>query len=116
MIVSFRLNNIIIYIKHINKLNKKIMRTKILSILALLLMTAAGAWADGECGDGVTWSLSDGVLTITKSGTGTGAMADFDYDFPGRRSSYESITKVTIGDGVTTFGKNVFENATKYKH
>jgi len=50
------------------------MSKKLLSIIALLCLTLSSAWADGSCGDGVTWSYDAGTLTISYSGSGTGAM------------------------------------------
>ena len=67
-------------------------------------MTAAtGAWAD------VTWSLSDGTLTIS----GTGAMADYSkasaQPWSGSRTS---ITSIVVGEGVTHIGNSAFRTCT----
>lgn len=87
----------------------------------------------GECGENLTWSLEDGVLTI--SGTGT-TMAVYNWDaYPwyDERASISSIvfntpnmenissyafyqcsaiTEVTIPDAVTTIGGNAFRDCT----
>lgn len=36
----------------------------------------------GSCGDGVTWSYENGVLTISADGTGTGRMTDYSEPYP----------------------------------
>ena len=54
---------------------------------------------NGTCGDNITWSLEDGVLTIS----GTGAMYD--------SCSWEhidEISSVVLGDGITHIGENAF--------
>ncbi len=78
-----------------------------------LLVSSTMAWADanGSCGDNLTWTYnsSTGALTIT----GTGAMTDYDY-WGGNYAPWyeyrESITSVTIADGVTTIGKYAFRD------
>ncbi len=52
---------------------------------------------------GVTWTLSNGTLTIS----GQGEMKDNDWS-----SQRESITNVVIKDGVTSIRKNAFDNCT----
>lgn len=63
--------------------------------------------AGGSCGDGLTWTLSDGVLEITYSGTGTGRMND-SYMQSLFYSYSDSIVNVVIGDGVTYIGEYAF--------
>ena len=60
---------------------------------------------NNKCGDNVTWSLADGVLTIS----GTGPMYD-DFGYYGRPwfSDKDSITGIVIEDGVTSIGDDVF--------
>ena len=92
---------------------------KVCSLLALLLLTTQGAWAEvvasGNCGttdheSDVTWSLTDaGVLTIS----GTGVMADFgnpnfDTKAPWYASYASNITSVVIESGVTSVGNYAF--------
>ena len=96
------------------------MRTKPLSILALLLI-AAGAWAQdapsvvasGDCGTNITWTLTDdGVLTIS----GTGAMADFTGEDPAPwRSNRSNISSVIIEPGVTSIGNGAFGSYTNLR-
>lgn len=79
-------------------------------MLVLLMTAATGAWAtevaSGDCGTGVTWSLTDdGVLTIS----GTGAMADYASASATPWISYlSSITNVVVETGVTHIGYNSF--------
>ena len=75
--------------------------------LALCLALAVPAFAadtSGSCGDNVTWSYSNGTLTIQ----GTGGMANYfgvDAPWSGYR---EQIHTVNIGAGVTSIGMYAF--------
>lgn len=67
--------------------------------------------ASGKCGDNLTWSYNNGVLTIS----GSGAMYDYPvYDTPGSPQcmpwyAYKtSITAVNIAEGVTSIGACAF--------
>nr|MCR5819437.1 leucine-rich repeat domain-containing protein [Bacteroidaceae bacterium] len=60
------------------------------------------------CGDGLTWDLADGVLTISKTGEGTGAMYDYTSDTTPWYADRDDITSVTIGSGVTSIGNYAF--------
>jgi len=84
---------------------------KIFTFLFAALMSV-GMWAipENSCGDGLTWELNAGVLTISYDGVGTGAMDDFGYfeDAAPWDSSRESITSVIISDGVTRIGYYAF--------
>ena len=62
----------------------------------------ASAANSGSCGENVTWTLNNGVLTIS----GTGAMDD--QDLPNTFSSL-NFSKAVIMDGVTSIGKMSFE-------
>ena len=84
------------------------MRQKLLLTLALLLTAATGAWADGSCGGGLTWTLSSGTLTISKTGEGTGAMTNSDLQNVPWYNERNNITSVVIGDGVTAIGQYAF--------
>lgn len=85
--------------------------------LALCLSFALPAYAaeadgilEGICGENLTWTLEDGVLTIS----GTGAMTDFAAGTETPWYGYsESITEVTISDGVTTVGNGSFFGCTQ---
>ena len=94
------------------------MKKKILSILlalsmmlALLPITAQAAEISGSCGDGLTWSYSDGTLTIQ----GTGNMNDYHDDFRNISpwNSYSrQIQIVSIASGITSIGDSGFRNCT----
>jgi len=60
------------------------------------------------CGDGVTWNLTDGVLTISKTGEGTGAMTNYSRGGAPWYANRESITSIYLGDGVTSIGSFAF--------
>ena len=68
------------------------------------------------CGDGLTWELNGGVLTISYDGEGTGEMTDFDYEnespvivAPWKENKSE-ITTVIVGDGVKSIGNYAFND------
>ena len=79
-------------------------------ILALILMlsmavTASAAPNSGTCGSNLTWTLTNGVLTIS----GTGDMTDFSKNTPAPwQSVRDDITKVEVRSGVTSIGSRAF--------
>ena len=77
-----------------------------LAMTALLLgPTAAFAADSGDCGEGLTWSLSAGTLTIT----GSGAMTDFtEPDMAPWYSYREDILRLELPDGLTSVGDLAF--------
>lgn len=84
------------------------MKKRIASLLLAVLMTVTllptTVWAEtttGTCGDTLTWTLTDGVLTIS----GTGEMGDYAFYWSSDKSSYK---KVVIQDGVTSVGDWAF--------
>ena len=86
------------------------MKKKIISLMTVLTMLMslavlpARAAESGTCGDNLTWTLEDGVLTIS----GTGEMWDYDY-LGGPWDEYKNeITDVIIIDGVTSVGDRAF--------
>ncbi len=65
--------------------------------------------ASGECGENVTWSLTDGgTMTIS----GIGEMTDYGYDFSGKSAFVgefaEKIKTIVVEDGVTSIGSGAF--------
>ena len=58
----------------------------------------------GTCGDNLTWTYSEGTLTIS----GTGPMNDYKDTNPGWTDNYSDIETVTIGEGVTSIGSYAF--------
>ncbi len=65
------------------------------------------------CGDGLTWTYNDGVLTIIYDGVGTGDMLDYgNYNIVPWDSYKDDITSVIIPDGVTRIGNYAFANLT----
>ena len=93
-------------------------RKRILSVLLVILIavtiipySALGVNADkisGQCGDSLTWEYDDLARALTVSGTG--AMWDFDYENVAPWNGFASyITKVRIGNNVTTIGDEAFK-------
>ena len=80
------------------------------TMLLMMVLTTAMAWADasGSCGNGVTWSYvaETKILSIAKTGDGTGAMANYYINNQPWREF--NITKVVIGEGVTSIGDDAF--------
>lgn len=65
----------------------------------------AGAVASGDCGNELTWSLSEeGVLTIS----GTGRMKAYSSSNAPWQTYCDGITKVIVEEGVTTVGNYAF--------
>ena len=74
-------------------------------ILALSAAPRAHAATSGSCGEGVEWSLTGGHLTIS----GKGKMTNFtDENMPPWYSAAQTITKVSVGMGVTRIGSLAF--------
>ena len=77
----------------------------------LALMAGAGTLfaASGMCGDNLTWDLTDGVLTIS----GTGSMANWTGNpHAPWYADRTSIQSVVINEGVTSIGDAAFFNCT----
>ena len=80
----------------------------VLAVAAVCLMIGSGddsSAQSGTCGDSVSWNFSDGLLNIT----GTGAM--YDYESPDDQPWEDfrgDITAISVGEGVTSVGKNAF--------
>ncbi len=64
------------------------------------------ATASGDCGDNLTWTLENNVLTIS----GTGDMWNWSYPSPAPWSSSDSVKTVVIQPGVTSIGNFAFYN------
>ncbi|MCD8389280.1 MAG: leucine-rich repeat domain-containing protein, partial [Oscillospiraceae bacterium] len=84
-------------------------RLAVLLVLCFVVSLAPLALADdatgGTCGENATWTLEDGVLTIS----GTGAMQDYTSRdeipwYPLR----DTITSAVVADGITSIGEGAF--------
>ncbi len=70
--------------------------------------------ASGTCGENVTWTLKDGVLTIS----GTGAMEDYDWEIEmrpwnnGSTGPIKNVNSIIIENGVTSIGNQAFRSFT----
>ena len=72
-------------------------------LIALLMGLSANAEKSGSCGPNLKWHLTDdGILTIT----GKGEMYDYSYT----PWSNDDLTRVIIGNGVTTIGEAAFRS------
>lgn len=75
------------------------------AMLLITLIPAAAAAESGNCGNGVTWTLSAGNLTIS----GNGAMYDYGELNKAPWMQYaDSVRSVTVSDGVTKIGSFAF--------
>ena len=92
----------------------------LLTILSVAMITTIpssdAAETSGECGDGLTWTLTENqddptTYTLRIEGTGT-VMADYSLPFlsspPPWFSSASSITSISLPDGLTYIGKYAF--------
>lgn len=86
---------------------KYLVRILICIAALCLLPAAAGAeTASGECGDGITWSLDGGTLTIS----GNGPMYDFEEGAAPWAAYKDQITSVVLSGNVTTVGTYAFKD------
>ena len=73
--------------------------------LLIMLFCSDSAAADGNCGDNLTWTLNEGVLLIS----GTGSMTNFAKGGAPWYADRETITEIIIGDGISSIGSHAFE-------
>ena len=72
-------------------------------------VAASTAAATNSCGEGVTWALADGTLTIS----GTGRMTNFTSDSPAPWADQaDQITNVEVEGTVTSIGAVAFKGCT----
>lgn len=90
---------------------KQHFRKSISLLLALLLcvglfaLPVSAEEAEGECGENLTWTLRNGVLTIT----GTGAMTDYSEFKVAPWDEYtQLVQRIVVQEGVTTVGNRAF--------
>lgn len=97
------------------KKNKKVTKWWLALVLSMMLVLSgiiipeqtvqAEVKASGECGENLTWTLEDGVLTISGKGDMTNYNSISDAPWYENRTS---ITKVVIEEGVTSIGDRAF--------
>lgn len=81
------------------------MRKKLFTFLLAMASVGTAFAANGTCGANLTWNLTDGVMTIS----GTGTMTN--YAQPSHTPWYNyrsSISSIVIEDGATSIGNNAF--------
>ena len=89
----------------LQKLNIRFVAVVLIAMLLITLIPTAAAAESGSCGNGVTWSLSAGTLTIS----GSGSMYDYGELNKAPWMAYaDSIRSVVVGDGVTKIGNFAF--------
>ena len=72
-------------------------------------VAASAAATNNSCGEGVTWALADGTLTIS----GTGRMTNFTKDTPAPWADQaDQITTVEVEGTVTSVGATAFKDCT----
>lgn len=82
------------------------------AVLLCVICSKEVSAADGECGDGVKWNLSGGVLHIS----GQGSMYNFEESSMAPwQSSCEKILVITIENGVKNIGDLSFYGCTELK-
>ena len=95
---------------------KKKLAAMLLAVIMAVSLLPGTAWAatSGSCGDNVTWSYSNGTLTIQ----GTGPMKDYKTDNDNNYAltpwvSYcGNVHTIIIGEGVTSIGARAFRKCT----
>ncbi len=98
-------------------MNSNTYKIMLFSIAALFMLSASfmvvtatdevqAESGEGICGDGVSWYLEDGVLTISKTGPGSGAI--FDCMGVGAPWAGMDVSTVIINEGVTAIGNVAF--------
>ena len=87
--------------KHVFKRTLCSLFTAVLVYSLAVSALAVDVTTSGTCGDGVTWELTDGVLTISGSGKMTTSS--------GWRSLKGSITSIVIEEGVTSICTSAFD-------
>lgn len=88
------------------KRNKPRLLAVLLAVCLLAACVPAAFAAEGSCGDGLSWSLSGGNLTIT----GAGAMADYAQGSAPWLNCGEEILTVSLPEGLTRVGDWAFYN------
>ena len=68
-----------------------------------------------SCGDGLTWAVNDGVLTISYDGVGTGSMDNYDDCFSMPWYG-QNITSVVLPEGLISIGQNAFAFINTFSH
>ena len=79
------------------------------SAVASSVAASTAAATNNSCGEGVTWALADGTLTIS----GTGRMTNFTSDSPAPWADQaDQITNVEVEGTVTSIGAVAFKGCT----
>ena len=86
---------------------KQFYKMLVCALVLLVLPLAAGAEnLTGTCGEGISWTLEEGTLTVS----GNGPMEDFGEGGAPWQGSKDAITKVVLSGNVTTVGAYAFQD------
>ena len=84
-------------------------KTTASSAAASSVAASTAAATNNSCGEGVTWALADGTLTIS----GTGRMTDYSSNSPAPWADQaDQITTVEVEGTVTSVGATAFKDCT----
>lgn len=87
----------------------------VLMVVTMLPLSAisASAATSGKCGANINWSLNNGILTLT----GSGSMYDYKYYGDSNHAPWQSqsspnydIKQIVVGNGITRIGNHAFSN------
>jgi hypothetical protein len=84
---------------------KRLLAALLIMCMVALMLPGRASAIEGTSGENLTWTLTNGVLTIS----GSGPMVDYrQYSWAPWYTYKKSITKVIIGEGVTSIGEYAF--------
>ena len=85
---------------------KKLLLT-LFSLMLIVSISAAATDINGTCGDGISWSVSDGTLTVS----GEGEIPNYTRSDTAPWTQYRNeITSIVVEDGITSLGSYCFFN------
>ena len=91
--------------QHFNRIFSALLAVVLCVGLLTVAVSVSAAEASGTCGDDLTWSLQNGVLTIA----GTGAMDDYREHYQAPWTDYaDRIQRIVVSSGVTAIGRRAF--------
>ena len=97
--------------------SKKLISLVLAVLMAVSMMPfsaiSASAATSGKCGANINWTLNNGILTLT----GSGSMYDYKYYGDSNHAPWQSqsspnydIKQIVVGNGITRIGNHAFSN------